>query len=269
MKGNNKMDRQQIGAMIRIFAAILGVIALIFSWIPFINNIALMMALIGLLLIFIGLIIDHHYKHWLTWFGMISSIIALGLFVVAQRTYVNNIEHTFSSKVVKTASSQHTKKSSSIEVVSSRSSSYDDSSDNVDPWTFSGNTLHAGDLTYTLTHTELMDSLEQDGSSVLVIHMDVTNHAKTNKDPAIIYRSIRAYQENDTSRFELYSGDVAWDQTNNNPIYDEEETLENEILPGKTIHAATTFKLKNSRPVTLEFLDADFDKIGTKKYTIQ
>lgn len=123
--------------------------------------------------------------------------------------------------------------------------------------------------TYKLTKSEIRDGAE-DGTKVLVIYTDITNNSKKEQDPSNVYMVVHAKQKTDTSNVELEPGMIGTDENGDNPLQQYEDNLNNALLPGKTVTGILTFKLgdNNNNPVSLEFDNSDFDKIGTKTYQI-
>lgn len=165
----------------------------------------------------------------------------------------------------KSSSSASTSSKSNTEKVSL--SSTNDPSDNE--WSYKNDIFDAGNLTYKITKSAIMDSAAQNGSKTLVLYTDVTNNSSKNMDPSNIYMVVHAFQQNDTSRLQLNPGVVSLDENANNPLQAQEDALNNELLPGKTVQAAFTFDLQNTNDVVVEYSNADFKKIGSKTYQIQ
>lgn len=256
------MDKPQENRVLGIISIVLGVVAMVFSWIPFINNMAAVIAIIGLILGIVALIINRKHKKLMAWLGVIFSAVAFGIVLMTQSAFEKSFDDTFDT----TSSSENSsKKSENAEKVSTKKS--DDPSDRK--WTLKNNVFDAGNMTYKITKSELMDSAAEDGSKTLVLHMDVTNNAKKNMDPSNVYMVLHAFQKNDTSRVELNPGTVALDENGNSPIQSEEDALNNDLLPSKTAQVAVSFDLKNTNDVEVEFSNSDFKVIGTKTYKVQ
>lgn len=256
------MDKPQENRVLGIISIVLGVVALVFSWMPFINNMAAVIAIIGLILGVIALIINRKHKKLMAWLGVIFSAVAFGIVLMTQSAFEKSFDDTFDT----TSSSENSsKKSENTEKVSTKKS--DDPSDRK--WTFKNNVFDAGNMTYKITKSELMDSAAEDGSKTFVLYTDVTNNSSKNMDPSNIYMVVHAFQQNDTSRVQLNPGMVALDENANNPLQTQEDALDNELLPGKTAQAVFMFDLQNTNDVVVEYSNADFKKIGSKTYQIQ
>lgn len=162
------------------------------------------------------------------------------------------------------SSSSSSKSSSSVE----KASSVKSSDPSKDKWTFKDNVFSAGIETYKFTKSEVLDGAE-DGTKNLVLYCDVTNNSKKEQDPSNVYMVVHAYQKTDTANKELDPGSSKYDENGNNPLQQYEDALHDKLLPGKTTHAVIMFKLENSNDVTVQFDNANFNKIGEKTYQVQ
>lgn len=135
-------------------------------------------------------------------------------------------------------------------------------------WFFKDNVFYAGNETMTLTSSEVRDGAE-DGTKVLVLHTTILNNSKEEQDPSNFYMVVHAKQKTDTSNIDLNPGTLKSDDNGNSPFQSEEDNLNNALLPGKKVNATLMFKLENTNPVSVEFSDADFTKIGTKTYDVK
>lgn len=135
-------------------------------------------------------------------------------------------------------------------------------------WFFKDNVFYAGNETMTLTSSEVRDGAE-DGTKVLVLHTTILNNSKEEQDPSNFYMVVHAKQKTDTSNIDLNPGTLKIDDNGNSPFQAEQDNLNNALLPGKKVNAVLMFTLKNTNPVSIEFSDADFTKIGTKTYDVK
>lgn len=148
----------------------------------------------------------------------------------------------------------------------SDATSSNDASENE--WTFKDDTFSAGILTYKIVKTEIRNSVTE-GEKNLVIYTDVTNNSSEEQDPSNIYMVLHAYQKTDTANKQLNVGMSELDENGNNPLQQYEDALNDKLLPGKTTQAVITFTLENTNPVTLEFSDSNFEKIGEKVINVE
>lgn len=135
-------------------------------------------------------------------------------------------------------------------------------------WFFKDDIFYAGNETMTLKSSEIRDGAEE-GTKVLVLHTTILNNSKKEQDPSNFYMVIHAKQKTDTSNIDLNPGTLAIDENGNSPLQAEQDNLNNALLPGKMVDAILMFTLKNTNPVTIEFSNADFSKLGTKTYNVE
>ncbi|MHC9536838.1 CD20-like domain-containing protein [Dellaglioa sp. BT-FLS60] len=77
-----------------LLSIIWGGLALVFSWVPIINNFAFFLGVIGVILGFIALIINRKSKKTLALIGTVLSIIAIAIVLMAQSSYSDSAENT-------------------------------------------------------------------------------------------------------------------------------------------------------------------------------
>lgn len=209
-----------------------------------------------------------------------KKLITLGVTMLAALSLAacgsSNASKDSSSKPEKATKVDSSKESSKKAESSSKAAAKQADSESIPTtadadWFFSKtkNVFYAGNETMTLTKSEVRDGLE-DGTKVLVIYCDILNNAKEEMDPSNFYMVVHAKQKTDTSNVTLNPGMVKTDADGNNPLQAEDDALNNALLPGKTIHTALLFDLKNTNPVTVEFSDSDMAKtLGTKEYAVE
>ncbi|HEO6583094.1 TPA: hypothetical protein VBB25_000051 [Streptococcus agalactiae] len=100
--------------VLAIIAIVIGAIALISSWMPFINNGSFVIAIIALIIGVFALFFNRKRKKTLTYVSIIISILAMIIVLVTQSMY---------GKVIDTASKSFDKTSKSYETSYSKSSS--------------------------------------------------------------------------------------------------------------------------------------------------
>lgn len=226
---------------------------------PFINNMAFIFGVVGVVLGVVSIIANRKSKKTLALIGTIISILSLIIVLVTQSTYTKQLDDSFG------------KNSSSVSSKTEKATN-NTSENSKDPsrnkWTFKNDVFSAGIMTYKLTKSEVRESAE-DGKKVLVIYADVTNNTDKEQDPSNIYMVMHAYQKTDTANKDLIPGMVKTDENFNNPIQKQEDALHDKLLGHKTVTVAMTYTLENDNPVTLKLDNAEFKQIGEKQYTVK
>ncbi|MCT4412826.1 DUF5067 domain-containing protein [Leuconostoc pseudomesenteroides] len=244
-----------------ILAIVFGGVGLLFSWMPFINNMAFILAVVGLVLGIIAIVTNRKSKKTLAIIGTVISVISIIIVLATQSSYSNQLDKAFDSN-----SSSSTKKSKTEKANNKTTSDSNDPSKSK--WTYKDDTFKAGILTYKFTKSEVRDSSE-DGKKALVLYADVTNNTDDEQDPSNIYIVMHAYQKNDTSNKSLTPGMVATDADYNDPLQEQEDALNNKLLGKKTVSVVMIYTLENDNPVTVKFDNADYKTIGEKQYTVK
>lgn len=99
------MEKQPEKKILGIISIIIGVVALVLSWIPFINNFAAIVAVIGLVFGVIAIILNRKHKKALSFIGSLISILALVVVIATQSMYSNAIEKATEAPQAEPASS--------------------------------------------------------------------------------------------------------------------------------------------------------------------
>ncbi|MBZ5946064.1 DUF5067 domain-containing protein [Leuconostoc gasicomitatum] len=244
-----------------ILAIVFGGVGLAFSWVPFINNMAFILGIVGVVLGVIAIITNLKSKKTLALIGTVISILSLIIVLTTQNLYSNQLNKAFSGD-----STPNSQKESSEKATNKSVSNSNDPSKNT--WTFKHDVFSAGIMTYKFTKSEVRDSIEN-GKKTLVIYADVTNNTDSEQDPSNIYTVMHAFQKTDTANKNLIPGMVKYDENSNNPIQQYTDALNDKLLGKKTTSVALVYSLENNNPVTVKFDNADFTKIGEKQYDVK
>mgnify|MGYP004467871353 CR=1 FL=1 len=128
-----------------------------------------------------------------------------------------------------------------------------------------GNVIVTPEVTMTVTGSKLVRDEETD-QKCLVVFVDMKNTTKHEANPSSAWGDyVSLKQKTRTSNVTLDKYDVA------GPYSDKQHIVQNDILPGKTIHAAVGYLIKNTSKVTLEVTgSADPDKVlGTITFNLE
>lgn len=246
-----------------ILSIVFGGVGLVFSWIPFINNLAFVFGVAGLILGIIAIVTNRKHKKVLALIGTTISIVSMIIVLATQSTYSNSIDKAMNTN---NSSSSNEKKSSTEKANNKTSSNSEDPSKNK--WTYKNNVFSAGVLTYKFTKSEVRDSIES-GKNVLVLYADVTNNTDTEQDPSNIYMVMHAYQKTDTANKDLTPGMIATDADYNDPLQSYEDALHDKLLGKKTTSIVLIYTLENENPVNVKFDNANYKTIGEKQYNVK
>ena len=244
-----------------ILSIVFGGVGLIFSWMPFVNNLAFVFGVVGVVIGIIAIVTNKKSKKTLALIGTVISVLSIIFVLVTQSYYSKQIDDAFGNN-----SSSHEKKSRSEKATDKTSENSEDPAKNE--WAFKNDVFSAGPMTYKLTKSEVLDSSE-DGKKVLVIYADVTNNTNEEQDPSNIYMVMHAFQKTDTATKELTPGMVTPDDSYDGMAETKnEDALNDKLLGNKTVPVAMVFTLENDNPVTVKFSNADFKTIGEKEYNV-
>ncbi|MFZ2577878.1 MAG: DUF4352 domain-containing protein [Lactococcus hircilactis] len=89
------MEKKKESIVLALIALIIGILALILSWVPIVNNLAAIFAVIGFILAIIALIINRKNKKTLSIVGLVISIVAFVIVMATQAFYAKSIDDAF------------------------------------------------------------------------------------------------------------------------------------------------------------------------------
>ena len=174
------MEKLPEKRILGIISIIIGVIALILSWIPIINNFAAVLAVIGIILGLIALLVNRKHKKLLAWLGTIFSIIAFAIVLGTQSMYSNAIDDATGKN-----DTQATNKNDSSSNPSSKNNSSSNSTTNK---TFNvGDTVsQRNGMNIKVDSVEFKDGGKYDnldaGNQFVVVHVSLTNKGNKTLD---------------------------------------------------------------------------------------
>ncbi|SCC14823.1 DUF4352 domain-containing protein [Weissella bombi] len=171
------MEKQPEKKVLGIISIIIGVIALILSWVPIINNFAAVLAVIGLILGVIALLVNRKHKKLLAWLGTIFSIIAFAIVMGTQSMYSNAIDDAAGKNDTQTTNKPQSSSASS----KANSSSEANKTFNV------GDTVsQKNGMDVKVDSVEFKDGGEYDdldaGKQFVVVHLTLVNNGNKTLD---------------------------------------------------------------------------------------
>ena len=244
-----------------ILSIVFGGVGLVFSWMPFVNNLAFVFGVVGAVIGIIAIVTNRKAKKTLALIGTVISVLSIVFVLVTQSYYSKQLDDAFG-----TDSSSHSEKAKTEKATDKTSENSKDPSKRE--WTFKNDVFSAGIMTYKFTKSEVMDSVV-DGKKVLVVYADVTNNTDKEQDPSNIYMVMHTFQKTDTANKDLTTGAVKTDDDGQSPIQQQEDALNDKLLGNKTVTVAMAFQLENDSPVTLKFDNENAKNIGEKQYNIK
>lgn len=152
-----KEDEKKVLAII---ALVFGGIALVTSWMPFINNASAVLAIIAFILGVIAFFINLKKKKVLSLLSIMIAVISFIIVLMTQASYVSTIDKALGSNDKPTSEKQEKKESSSIS----------DSDDDKETYKVGEKITFKGKVEYTITSVEWTDErneFEEDRKSVV------------------------------------------------------------------------------------------------------
>lgn len=238
MSEENKQGKLPERKVSPIIALVFGAIALALSWMPIINNIAAVFAVVGVILGLISLVVNRKHKKVLTWVGLVISIASFAIVLIAQNSF---------SKSIDNATSEVAKDSSADEESESSSSTKD---------AISGKTFKVGDtVTYKGVEFKVNSfnfkpddpdtTILKDGNQFAIANVTITNKS----DKSVSYNSFDFQLDNNGNTTDMMETDI----DNNN------ELDSGDLKPGATVSGDLIGQANPADKLKLDYKGNMFD----------
>lgn len=212
-----------------ILAIIFGGIALLFSWVPIINNVSFFFGIIGAILGIIALIINRKNKKTLAIIGTVLSIVSIVIVLITQSAYGNAVDNI--------SSSVNTSKTSN------------------------GSAKHSSDKPKSIGSTVKLNN----GSSVTV--NSIKDTSATLEKPKTGYHAVEAsvtIENTSSSSIDINSQEFSlYDGNNEAGIFDANtysEDIPNDLASGKNATIKILFSAKANTPYSLSYEDVTWSE---------
>ncbi|AWN61109.1 DUF4352 domain-containing protein [Streptococcus sobrinus] len=218
-----KEDEKKVLAII---ALVFGGIALVTSWMPFINNASAVLAIIAFILGVIAFFINLKKKKVLSLLSIMIAVISFIIVLMTQASYVSTIDKALGSNDKPTSEKQEKKESSSIS----------DSDDDKETYKVGEKITFKGKVEYTITSVEWTDERNEFEDKQPKKVLKVTYNVKNLSDDDYVIGS----------DFELYANGSKMES------YPNENTFET-ISAGRSYQGATEhFAVNDDKKLELE-----------------
>lgn len=91
------MEKKKESIAISLIALIIGILALLLSWVPIVNNLAAIFAVIGFIFGIVAIIVNRKNKKTLAIVGLVVSVISFAIVMATQAYYGAKIDESFKS----------------------------------------------------------------------------------------------------------------------------------------------------------------------------
>ncbi|MFK4841030.1 DUF5067 domain-containing protein [Lactococcus garvieae] len=232
-----------------IIALIIGILALVLSWVPIVNNFAAVLAIIGIILGVIALVLNRKNKKTLSIVGTIISVIAMIVVLVTQSMYSNAIDKAIGK--TETSSSVTKSNGKATDKTEAKSDS---------KWDETTKTFTSSDGVLKIDGVE--KTSDYDGKPSIKINFTLTNKKEKAENVQTLIMSMMKVQQKTAN-------------TTNNLEYailmdDSENHLQDNLNPNGTVSGNYSYVLDTETdPVQIHFMENMFsDPVATYEVAI-
>lgn len=232
------MEKKKESIAISLIALIIGILALLLSWVPIVNNLAAIFAVIGFIFGIVAIIVNRKNKKTLAIVGVVVSVISFAIVMATQAYYGAKIDESFKS-------SNTTSNKSTGKVETSKSEPVKEDSG----WDEVTKTFTTKDSVLKIDKVE--KAIDLDDKPALKIYFTVTNKASENRAAQMIFSELTKVQQKSKNT----SNDLGSTLTKRDDNGErEEDHLGDNLNPNGTISGYFTYKLENETdPIQILF----------------
>lgn len=179
-KKNNATASLPLSAM-GVTSLVMGILALVISWIPIINNITFLFSILGLVFAIVAFVGIKHHKvrgRGIAYAGLITSIVGFAIMLATQSLYGEVLKQATTTSHTKTAttstSNNDSEKAQKDDSAGNEEKSQDNKSDNKDA---SEGEIDNGKYHVTIKGAELSGE-DYDGNPTVLVTYEVVNNQK-------------------------------------------------------------------------------------------
>lgn len=185
-KKNDKIASLPLSAM-GVTSLVMGILALVISWIPIINNITFLFSILGLVFAIVAFVGIKHHKvrgRGIAYAGLITSIVGFAIMLATQSFYGEVLKQATTTSHTKTATSStsnnDSEKAQKDDSAGNEEKSQDNNSDNKDA---SEGEIDNGKYHVTIKGAELSGEDYEGNPTVLVTYEVVNNQKDKTSNP--------------------------------------------------------------------------------------
>lgn len=232
------MEKKKESIAISLIALIIGILALLLSWVPIVNNLAAIFAVIGFIFGIIAIIVNRKNKKTLAIVGLVVSVISFAIVMATQAYYGAKIDESFKSS--NTDSNKSTGKAETSKSKPEKEAS---------GWDEATKTFTTKDGIIKIDKIE--KTTDYEGKPAVKVYFTVTNKTTESKNVQSLYHNLtRTQQKSKNTSNDLQFAMPDFKSNGNN----EENHLNDNINPEGTVSGFYPFKLENETdPIQILF----------------
>lgn len=241
------MEKKNESIAISLIALIIGILAIVLSWVPIVNNLAAIFAIIGLIFGIIAVVINRKNKKTIGIVAIVVSIISFIIVLATQTFYSAKIDEAFKTS----DSSSNISKTTGKATEESKSEAKKEDSG----WDEATKTFTTNDGVLKIDKVE--KTTDYDGKAAIKVYFTLTNTSTENKDAQMLFQELTRVQQKSTNT----SNDLQYTMM---PIENTEENhLSDNINPNGTISGYYPYLLENETDPIQFLFEKNYKAVAT------
>lgn len=183
------MEKKNESIAISLIALIIGILAIVLSWVPIVNNLAAIFAIIGLIFGIIAVVINRKNKKTIGIVAIVVSIISFIIVLATQTFYSAKIDEAFKTS----DSSSNISKTTGKATEESKSEAKKEDSG----WDEATKTFTTNDGVLKIDKVE--KTTDYDGKAAIKVYFTLTNTSTENKNAQTLFQNFTRVQQKSTN----------------------------------------------------------------------
>ncbi|WP_312184994.1 DUF5067 domain-containing protein [Lactococcus raffinolactis] len=241
------MEKKNESIAISLIALIIGILAIVLSWVPIVNNLAAIFAIIGLIFGIIAVVINRKNKKTIGIVAIVVSIISFIIVLATQTFYSAKIDEAFKTS----DSSSNISKTTGKATEESKSEAKKEDSG----WDEATKTFTMNDGVLKIDKVE--KTTDYDGKAAIKVYFTLTNTSTENKNAQILFQELtRVQQKSANTSNDLQYTMLSFDNT-------EEDHLNDNINTNGTISGYYPYSLENETDPIQILFEKNYETVAT------
>lgn len=241
------MEKKNESIAISLIALIIGILAIVLSWVPIVNNLAAIFAIIGLIFGIIAVVINRKNKKTIGIVAIVVSIISFIIVLATQTFYSAKIDEAFKTS----DSSSNISKTTGKATEESKSEAKKEDSG----WDEATKTFTTNDGVLKIDKVD--KTTDYDGKAAIKVYFTLTNTSTENKDAQMLFQELTRVQQKSANT----SNDLQYTMM---PIENTEENhLSDNINPNGTISGYYPYLLENETDPIQFLFEKNYKAVAT------
>ena len=246
------MEKKKENIVISLIALIIGILALVLSWVPIVNNLAAIFAVLSFIIAIIAIIVNRKNKKTIAIVGLVISIISFVIVMSTQAYYSSKIDEAFNK-------SNTTTKTTGKATTESKNETKKEESG----WDEANKTFTTKDAVLKIDKVE--KTADHSAKPAIKVHFTITNKTAEAKNAQSLFQeATRVQQKSANTSNDLNFTMMPYDDNGNT----ENNHLNDNINSGGTVSGFYPYELENETDPIQILFQKDYKTVATYEITL-